>query len=277
MWSIKYCFMRFKLLLSIFLLIPFLTKAQNETGSRNAIKSHGFSVGLNGLLYNQMISKHLLIELGYGLFGPIAGVNYFITNTQQRRLNYYTGFSLAKNFDDPLMIHVPIGLSYFARNNFQYSADIGVMIGETVDPNPSPWLGLKIGYRFGDDISTLKEREKTNFRNIISGQLGSYDVVIGAVYERLLTPFLGAEAGIGLAGASMGIKIYSPSISSGHLNLHIGATQSIGFFGWKTYIPVGVNYLTSRAFRYSFDVGPQIWYDEEEIRPSFSIRVGKAF
>lgn len=269
--------MRFKLILFIFLLIPFLTKAQNETNSGNVIKSQGFSFGLNGLVYNQMISKHLLFELGYGLFGPVAGVNYFITNTLQRRLNYYTGLSLAKNLNDPLMIHVPIGLSYFARNNIQYSADLGVMIGETVEPNPSPWIGLKIGYGFGDDISKLKEREKTTFRNMISGQLGSYDVVIGAVYERLLTPFLGAEAGIGLAGASMGVKIYSPSISNDHLNLHIGATQSIGFFGWKTYIPIGVNYLTSRAYRYSIDIGPQIWYDDDEVRPSFSIRIGKAF
>lgn len=269
--------MRFKLILLICLLFPFLTIAQNEISSGNMIKSQGFSVGLNGLIYNQMISKHLLFELGYGLFGPVAGVNYFISNTQQRRLNYYTGLSLSKNFDDPLMVHIPVGLSYFARNNFQYSADFGVMIGETVEPNPSPWLGLKIGYRFGDDIVKLKEREKTTFRNIISGQIGSYDVVIGAVYERLITPFFGAEAGIGLAGASLGAKIYSPSISSDHLNLHIGATQSIGFFGWKTYFPVGVNILTSGAYRYSFDIGPQVWYDDEEVLPSFSIRVGKAF
>ncbi len=220
----------------------------------------------------------MLFELGYGLFGPVSGVNYFITDPTQRRINYYTGISVSKNPQDPLMINLPFGVSYFAKNNFQYSFDLGIMIANNIDPNPSPWVGIKIGYRYGDDITKLNEHEKTAFRNIISGQLGGYDVVIGAIYERLLTPFLGVEAGAGAAGASLGAKIYTPSISSDHLNLHIGVTQSIGYFGWKTYFPIGVNFLTEGAYLYSVDVGPQIWHSEgDDIRPSFSIRVGKAF
>ena len=271
--------MRVKLIITIFLLLPFLLKSQNENKSGNVIKSQGISLGLNGLVYNQMISRHLLFELGYGLFGPVAGVNYFVTNPLQRRLNYYTGLSLAKNLDDPLMIHIPVGLSFFAKNNFLYSADLGVMFGESVDPNPSPWLGLKIGYRFGDDIAHLNEREKTDLRNIISLQLGLYDLFLGAIYERLLTPFLSVEAGLGLIGTSIGTKIYFPSISNNHVNFHIGVTESIGIYGgWKTYFPVGLSLLDNHDFRYSFDIGPQIWQNERDgIEPNVNIRIGKAF
>jgi len=270
--------MNLKLVIFSLLLVPLISNSQDKIKSDNLIKSNGISVGLNGVEYNQMVSNSLLFELGIGLFGPFAGVNYYITDPTQRRINYYTGISVSKNLNDPLMINIPLGISYFAKNNFQYSFDLGIMIADNIDPNPSPWIGIKVGYRYGDDIAKLKECEKTAFRNIISGQLGGYDVVIGAIYERLLTPYLGTEAGVGIAGASLGAKFYLPSISSDHLNFHIGATQSIGNFGWKTYFPIGVNFLSDGAFRYSFDIGPQIWRSkEDDIRPSFSIRIGKAF
>lgn len=51
--------------------------------------------------------------------------------------------------------------------------DVSILFSENVSLsgdgyNPYTWFGLKIGYRFGNDVADLKAREKTSFRNIIS-------------------------------------------------------------------------------------------------------------
>lgn len=151
--------------------------------------------------------------------------------------------------------------------------------------NPSPWFGLKVGYRFGEDIAVLKEVEKTSMKNIISINLGGFDILAGLMYERLITPFLDMEGGIGFLGAAAGSKFYFPSVSKQHMSFHLGVSQSFGAgfalngsTGMKTYFPIGVNYLAKNNFRYSLDAGPQIWYEENnDVLLSFSLRIGKAF
>ncbi len=131
------------------------------------------------------------------------------------------------------MFYLPLGLSYFGKKNFQYSIDGGLMWSPGVSSHEeesyfSPWFGLKVGYRFGEDIATLKVAEKTTVKNIFSLQLGWYDVMVGAVYERLITPFWGLEAGLGFLGASAGTKFYFPSITPGHVSFHAGTSESWG-------------------------------------------------
>jgi len=111
-----------------------------------------------------------------------------------------------------------------------------------------------------------------------------YDVMAGAVYERLITPFWGLEAGMGFLGVSAGTKFYFPSITIGHASFHVGASESWGIdlfngsSGLKTYVPIGISLLTKSYFMFSIDAGPQIWHMEDnDILTSFSLRVGKAF
>lgn len=193
------------------------------------------------------------------------------------------------NYDGFPMVYLPVGLSYFGKKNFIYSVDIGGMYAENVtllngDSKFSPWFGVRVGYGFGKDVESLRKEEKTARQNILSIHLGGFDILGGIVYERLVTPYWGIEAALGFIGASVGTRFYSPSIAHGHLNFHAGISQSIGitflegYTGTKTYLPLGINLLAKNDFRYSFDLGPQIWYwDNNDILLSFSFRVGKAF
>jgi hypothetical protein len=48
--------------------------------------------------------------------------------------------------------------------------------------------------------------------------------------------------------------------------------------GFKHYIPVGMTYLGNSGFRFSLDVGPQVYHDsKEEIQFGLSLRLGKSF
>ena len=287
--------MRFKIALFCLLAFAIMANGQDKLPAQYTIKSSSVSLGLLGspswplgFSYSQMITKRFSFEMGAGIFAVGAGLNIYITNPEFNRFNLYTGLSGMINFDGFPMIYLPVGVSYFSKSNFQYSLDVGAMSSANVSlsgngANPSPWFGLKVGYRFGEDLATLKERERTPLKNILSINLGWYDIFAGVIYERLVTPFLGLEAGIGFLGASIGSKLYFPSISPGHLNFHVGVSPSWGFDFWngssgvKTYFPIGINILTKKNFRYSLDAGPQYWFQDNETSLSLSLRVGKAF
>ena len=269
---------------------------QNESATSHIIKANSVSLSLVGapvwpigVSYGQMVTNRLSFQMGVGIFSGGARLDVYLTNPRLHRFNVYTGLSGAITYDAYPMVYVPVGVTYFGKKNFQYSLDGGVMWSEgvgslSVDQNTSPWFGLKVGYRFGEDIDVVKEAEKASVKNIISLQLGWFDVMIGAVYERLLTPFWGLEAGMGFLGVSAGSKFYFPAITEGHVSFHVGASESWGFDFWngssglKTYIPFGVNLLTKNNFRYSLDAGPQIWHQENnDVLLSLSLRIGKAF
>ena len=52
-----------------------------------------------GITYSQMLSDRISIDIGTGIGGSGAGLNYYLTNPRQRRLNFYTGVSGMVNYD----------------------------------------------------------------------------------------------------------------------------------------------------------------------------------
>lgn len=287
--------MKTKITLCALLALSLVANGQEKVTSLNTIKSNSISLGLMGtpgwpigITYGQMLSDHLNFEIGAGVYSVGARFDYFITDPRTRRLNLYTGLSGAITFDAYPMVYLPVGISYFGKNNFQYGIDAGLLYSRGVslsgnDVDFSPWFGLKAGYRFGDDLAILKEKPRTAVKNIISLNLGYYDLLIGVVYERLLAPSWGIEAGLGFISTSVGSKVYFPSISAGHVSFHTGVSQSWGLTLWdgytgsKTYVPLGVNFLTKNNFRYSIDAGPQFWLQDGDITLGLSLRMGKAF
>lgn len=271
--------------------MPTILKGQSSESYINQIKVNSISFGLLGaptvpigISYGQMLTNRISYEMGVGIQSSGAGVTYFLTNPRKYRLNFHTGFFASINYDGFGMFYLPVGVTYFGKKNFQYSVDVGVMSSENVSmfedgTNPSPWFGLKVGHRFGEDIETLFVDGKTFPKNIISLKMGADDPWLGIVYERLLSQHIGTEIQIGAIGASLGAKFYYPAIRSGRSSLHIGVLPGWGFMsGLNTYFPIGINILTKNNYRISLDAGPRIWQDAgEENLPGFSLKIGKGF
>lgn len=131
---------------------------------------------------------------------------------------------------------------------------------------------------FGQDVAARKSEKKSYPKNILSLKLGADDPWVGVSYERLLSKYLGAEAQIGLLGASLGVKLYIPAIRNRRVNFYVGVMPGWGYGGRKTYFPIGINALTKNNFRFSLDAGPRIWHsDDEDNFLGVSLKIGKGF
>ncbi|MDH5379787.1 MAG: hypothetical protein OEW75_02980 [Cyclobacteriaceae bacterium] len=115
--------------------------------------------------------------------------------------------------------------------------------------------------------------------NFVSLKMGIDDPWLGIAYERLLNQNIGAEAQIGLIGASLGAKLYIPAMKNGRMNFYVGVMPAWGFMGGlKTYFPIGINMLTKKNLRFSLDAGPRIWHAAgEENFLGLSLKIGKGF
>ncbi len=289
--------MKTRLFLVIFLTITLIVSGQNQVDEGKMLKSNSISLNLvggpawpAGITYGQLLTDHISFEMGAGIFSAGAGIQYYITNPRTHKFFPYTGLVGMVSYGADPMLYIPAGISILGKKNFQISADAGILFSKVTSlsgngANPSPWFGIKIGKRFGEDSKDLQEREHTSYKNIVSINIGYFDILLGVVYERLISSYWGIEAGIGLIGVSLGTKVYFPAIINNHLGFHVGAVSSTGAFPWigptgfKTYFPLGINYLSDSRFRFSFDVGPQYWFnsDEENLRPGINLRLGKAF
>lgn len=285
-----------KIKIAIFLILfaPAMLNAQDEQPITNPIKAHSISIKLLGsptwplgISYSQMLTDRLSMEMGVGIFSFGAGVDYYITNPRKHRFNLNTGLYGSYNYDGFPMVYIPLGVSYLGKKSFQYNINAGILYAENVSSlengnDISPWFGLIISKRFGQDIEPLKSEQKTELSNIISARLGFVFPSIGINYERLLSPNLGLEASIGFIGASAGVNAYFPSIKSGRIGFKTGLTQAVSInplvgVETSTYIPIGINYLAKSSFVLSIDFGPQYWYGDKEFLPGFSVKIGKAF
>ena len=282
---------KIKHVIFLILFAPGILSGQDEQPETNPIKAHSISLRLIGpptlpigISYGQMLTDRLSMEIGVGIFSLGAGVEFYITNPRKHRFNLYTGvYGSVFYFDNP-MFYLPLGVSYMGKKNFQFNVDAGVLYEENsvFGNSTSPWFGLTISKRFGQDVETLKGEKQTELLNIISIRLGFVFPLIGINYERLLTPNIGLEASIGFLGVSAGANVYFPSVKPGKIGFKIGLTQGVNinlFSGIETstYLPIGINYLAKNSFVFNIDVGPQYWYGDKELLPGFSIKIGKAF
>jgi hypothetical protein len=283
-----------KITIFIVLFSTFILKAQEEQPKYNPIKAHSISLKLLGsptyplgISYSQMISNRLSMEIGVGILSTGVGVDYYITNPRKHRFNLNIGLNGSYNYDGFPMIYIPLGFSYLSKGSFQFNLNAGLLYSENVSSNEngkniSPWFGLTISKRFGKDIESLKNEQKTELSNIISLRLGFVLPFIGINYERLLTPNIGLEASIGLIGASAGANVYFPSIKPGKIGFKTGLTQGVMIFPFlgietSTYLPFGINYLSKSCYVLSIDVGPQYWLSYKDLSPGYTVKIGKLF
>lgn len=285
------------LLYSFLLCFTILTsnkaEAQDKQPFKRTVRANSLSIGLIGapgwpigISYSKFVSPRTSLTLGAGVFSSGAGVNVFLTNPASKRFNLYTGIFGSVNYDGFPMIYLPIGASYIGKKNMEYKIDVGILSSDNVSlqgngSNPSPWFGAGIGYRFGEDITTLLSEEKLQVKNFISILVSTGDPIFGATYERLISPYLGVEAGLGVIGASVGARYYLPSLRPGRLSLQIGLVESYGNYvfveGFKTHIPVGVSMISKGNYRFGFEAGPAVENDTYDILPSFAFKFGKGF
>ena len=122
-----------------------------------------------------------------------------------------------------------------------------------------------------------EKRSGTSDRNNWSAHLGMFDPWAGIYYERLISPYWGFDAAVGLIGGSIGTKVYYPKISNGKYSFYSGFSRgTLLLVGSKNYIPIGFTYLGEKGFRISFDIGPQI-YDDNENLPGFTLKLGYSY
>jgi len=296
-------FNTFRTVLVCFFLLIGQLHAQQTSKPAIVVPNHSVSLGIwgaipIGLAVDYKLSNKVSLEFHLGL-GYSGGFKYLFLDPTRHRFNTFTGFFYTSTefstYTDSLgvpsqssgingnSLYIPIGLSYLGGKNFQYSLEAGAFV--TKD-KISPMIGLKIGRRFSIDYEKIKNTEKTSKRNIISASVFGMTPLIGVVYERLLTPFLGVDIGIGIPSVGAGLKLYTPQIRDDKWSLHIGGSHHFFLFpwagGWKTYFPIGLNRMSEDGFRISFDFGPQIsWHEniggDHNLTFNVNLRIGKAF
>jgi hypothetical protein len=300
--------------LLLLLFAPFSSKAQN---SKTAIHVKPYSIAVGtwgtspfiGTALDFRISERFFLEAGIGWgieANAAAGFKYYISNPSKRRLNLYTGlYYTTLNIEwayDSLLgkmdygytsggnsLIVPVGLTYLSKRNFQVNFNSGVIFDEK---SITPYFGLNFGFRFGQDLASLKDIVATSNKNFISASLLGNTPTIGVVYERLITPFIGVEAGLGLSSIGFGSKLYFTKLTDLKPCFYVGVSQNyqkifqIGGYNndrgntWKTYFPIGLTRISSNRIRIGLDIGPKInWESYYDLSPHVAInfRIGKAF
>lgn len=132
---------------------------------------------------------------------------------------------------------------------------------------------------FVENKSGKEKRTGLTLKNNISVHIGVFDPWFGVSYERLISPFWGFDAALGLIGGSIGTKVYLPRLSEGKISFYTGISEGVLLMvGAKHYIPIGLTYIGKKGFRISFDMGPQIYYDKnEENMIGLTLKIGKSF
>ena len=116
-------------------------------------------------------------------------------------------------------------------------------------------------------------------KNILGVKVGITDPLFAVVYERLFTRNIGAELEVGFLGASIGPKIFIPSLRPNKVNFYTGLIFGSGYFagGGYSYLPIGINRLTKNNIVISLDLGPQLLFSDSEVLPGGTFKIGKAF
>lgn len=129
--------------------------------------------------------------------------------------------------------------------------------------------------------SPIKKEKRlgTSDRNYWSVHLGMFDPWAGIYYERLVSPYWGFDAAVGLIGGSFGTKVYYPKLSNGKFSFYSGFSRGVLLLvGYKNYIPIGLTYLGKKGFRISFDIGPSIYDEDGTVNlPGLTLKLGYSY
>jgi hypothetical protein len=270
--------------------ISFLFSQEEVT--RIEFKTNQLSIGflgsspIFGVNYEQMFNARLGLEVGLGSLGGGIGLKYYVTNPLERKFNFYSGVNCSYLFDGIPAFYLPAGIAYLGKKHFQTSLEVSPAFIYDITPEMAVYFSLKLGYRFGNVLTDKYEKSVTEHKRIVSFSLGATTPIAGVSYERFLNSVFSVEGGLGIISAGFGFKACLPHYRPQKINYHIGA--SYYFFlmpwagGWKTYFPVGMNYLFKNNVRISLDLGPKIdWAvnfgSKAYWNPSACLRLGKAF
>ncbi|MDT7832960.1 hypothetical protein RQM59_11250 [Flavobacteriaceae bacterium S356] len=136
-------------------LITFNDGFSQETRERkNAVSFSLFGTSpILGITYERLLTNTISAEVGVGLIGLGAGVNYYPLGLKARKVNFYTGLKysyiedfILLNLDEQFYdskVYIPIGINYLSPWNMNFGLDIGpAIVG-------NGFLGnVKIGFRF---------------------------------------------------------------------------------------------------------------------------------
>ena len=110
------------------------------------------------------------------------------------------------------------------------------------------------------DVTNKKQANK-----IFSFAAGGTPTTTGLTYERILNNRkTSLEIGVGLLGGGLGVNLYQfKPFNPEQINSFIGVRSSFNIQGsggsrFVNYLPIGVNYLSSKNLYFSIDLGPAL-------------------
>lgn len=128
--------------------------SQETRERKNAVSFGLFGTSpIVGISYERLLTKVISAEVGVGLLGLGAGVNYYPFGLKARKINVYTGLKysyiddfILLNLDEEFYdskLYVPLGINYLSPWNMNFGLDVGpAVVG-------NGFLGnVKIGFRF---------------------------------------------------------------------------------------------------------------------------------
>jgi hypothetical protein len=238
-----------------------------------------------GVNYEQMFNARMGLEIGVGNLGGGVGMKYHFTNPLKRKFNFYSGLGCSYFYDRLSIFYLPTGISFIGKRHFQTSLEVSPAFVYDITPGMSVYFSLKFGYRFGSLVAEKYEKSVSDHKKILSVSLGATAPLIGFTYERFLNSNLSVEGGLGLLSAGVGFKVCLPHYRPQKINYHVGASYYLFIMpwagGWKTYFPIGMNYLFKNNIRISLDFGPKIDWEmnigsKAYWNPTGGFRIGKA-
>ena len=123
--------------LLIFIFIPTILTAQKL--DKNVISGNILgSSSIAGITYERLLSKHIIIELGIGMVGIGAGINYYIFGTKLESWRPYIGLKCSTlvlvDVGGGVLTYVPIGITFFT------SSKLKLNIGADIGPSYIKWV-----------------------------------------------------------------------------------------------------------------------------------------
>jgi len=108
-----------------------------------------------GISYEELYSPNFGLEgslriLGIAAFGIAAGANVYLPAIEPGKLAFRAGLTYGRMAylfgGEENVVHIPIGITYFTRNNFVLGVDIGPFLKESYGSGVGP--SIKIGRAF---------------------------------------------------------------------------------------------------------------------------------